>query len=244
MRAVVTGANRGIGLELVRQLSARGDRVEACARDPSAARELRDLAGERVQLHRLDVTEPSSVRALAEALGDAAVDVSSEGPTLDVLFNVAGVWGGDRQSLAAMSSEPSPDLALEDVGRTFDVNAVGPLRMVLALLPHVRRGQGRKLVHVTSGMGSIGDNTRGGSYAYRMSKAALNMMSRSLAVDLRDEGIVSVVINPGWVRTDMGGPSAPTAVADSVRGILREIDRVTLSDSGEFLNWKGNRYPW
>lgn len=230
MRAVVTGANRGIGLELVRQLQARGDVVEACARDPSAADELRSLAGERVRLHRLDVTDPASVHALAEALGDAAVDV---------LFNVAGVWGGERQSLGTMA-----DLALEDVLRTFDVNAAGPLRVVLALLPHVRRGEGRKLVHVTSGMGSIGDNTRGGFYAYRMSKAALNMMSRSLAVDLRGEGIVSVVIDPGWVQTDMGGPSAPTPVADSVRGILREIDRVTLADSGEFLNWKGNRYPW
>jgi NAD(P)-dependent dehydrogenase (short-subunit alcohol dehydrogenase family) len=93
-------------------------------------------------------------------------------------------------------------------------------------------------------MGSIEDNTNGGTYAYRMSKAALNMMSRSLAADLRGERIVSVVINPGWVQTDMGGPSAPTPVEDSVRGILREIDRATLEDSGAFLNWKGDRYPW
>jgi NAD(P)-dependent dehydrogenase (short-subunit alcohol dehydrogenase family) len=111
-------------------------------------------------------------------------------------------------------------------------------------LPHLRRGSGKKLVHVTSGMGSIGDNASGGFYAYRMSKAALNMMSRCLAADLRGEGIVSVVINPGWVQTDMGGSSAPTTVQDSVAGILREVDRATLADSGEFLNWKGNRYPW
>lgn len=231
MRVVVTGANRGIGLELVRQLKARGDTVEACARNPEAATELAALAGDRVRLHRVDVTEPASVRALADALGDAAIDV---------VFNVAGVYGGPRQSLRQMAEE----LALEDVADTFDTNAIGPLRVTVALLPHVRRGAAKKLVHVTSGMGSIADNTSGGYYAYRMSKAALNMMSRSLAMDLRGEGITSVVINPGWVQTDMGGGSAPTPVADSVRGILREIDKATLDDSGAFLNWKGNRYAW
>jgi NAD(P)-dependent dehydrogenase (short-subunit alcohol dehydrogenase family) len=231
MRVVVTGANRGIGLELVRQLHARGDEVEACARHPQAAAELRALAGDRVRLHGLEVTDPDAVRAFASNLGDAAIDV---------LFNVAGVYGGKKQSLGQMAE----DLALPDVASTFDVNAMGPLRLTVALLPHVRRGTVKKLVHVTSGMGSIGDNESGGYYAYRMSKAALNMMSRSLACDLRGEGIVSVVINPGWVQTDMGGPSAPTPVDESVRGILREVDRATLADSGEFLNWKGNRYPW
>jgi len=93
-------------------------------------------------------------------------------------------------------------------------------------------------------MGSISDNKSGGAYAYRMSKAALNMMSKSLAVDLQREGIISVVINSGWVKTDMGGASAPTPVEESVAAILGEIDRATLDDSGEFLNWKGNRYPW
>jgi NAD(P)-dependent dehydrogenase (short-subunit alcohol dehydrogenase family) len=93
-------------------------------------------------------------------------------------------------------------------------------------------------------MGSIADNASGGYYAYRMSKAALNMMSRSLAVDLRGDGILSVVINPGWVQTDMGGANAPTPVGDSVRGILTQIDAATLEQSGEFLNWKGGRYPW
>jgi len=230
MRVVVTGANRGIGLELVRQLAARGDTVEACARQPRAARELAALAGEHVRLHQVDVTDPATVRALADALGNAAIDV---------VFNVAGITGPDPDL-----EELGADLAMRGLLDTYDVNALGALRVSVALLPHVRRGAAKKLVHVTSGMGSIGDNTSGGSYAYRMSKAALNMMSRSLAVDLRGEGIVSVVINPGWVQTDMGGSSAPTPVADSVRGILREIDKATLADSGEFLNWKGNRYPW
>jgi NAD(P)-dependent dehydrogenase (short-subunit alcohol dehydrogenase family) len=116
------------------------------------------------------------------------------------------------------------------------------LRVAVALRPNLRKGS--KLVHITSGMGSISDNTSGGYYAYRMSKAALNMASRSLAVDLKGDGIISVVINPGWVQTDMGGKSAPTPVDESVRGILREVDRATLADSGEFLNWKGNRYAF
>ena len=212
MKTVVTGANRGIGLELVRQLSARGDEVEACARTPGSAAALAALAGERVRIHPLDVTDPTSVGALAAALGTAAIDV---------VFNVAGVYGGPRQSLRQIAE----DLALEDVATTYEVNAMGPLRVSVALLPHVRRGRAKKLVHVTSGMGSIADNTSGGAYAYRMSKAALNMMSRSLAVDLRGEGITSVVINPGWVQTDMGGAGAPVRVEDSVTAILREIDR-------------------
>ena len=116
--------------------------------------------------------------------------------------------------------------------------------MSVALLPHGRRGRGKKIVHITSGMGSIGDNGSGGAYAYRMSKVALNMMSKSLAVDLRGEGIISVVINPGWVQTDMGGPRATITVEESVKNILTRIDETTLEHSGEFLNWKGNRYPW
>lgn len=231
VRHVVTGANRGIGLELVRQLAARGERVEACARTPGNATELQALASSRVRIHALDVTSAASVRALGAALGDASVDT---------VFNVAGVHGGARQSLRPMAE----DLELADVTSTIDVNATGALRVAVGLLAHVRRGMLKKLVHVTSGMGSISDNTSGGYYAYRMSKAALNMMSKSLAVDLRPEGISSFVINPGWVQTDMGGDNAPTPVDESVRGILQVIDTATLADSGEFLNWKGNRYPW
>jgi NAD(P)-dependent dehydrogenase (short-subunit alcohol dehydrogenase family) len=231
MKTLVTGAGRGIGLELVRQLKERGDEVDACARAPERSRELQALACDRVRIHRLDVTDAASVRAVASALADAA---------LDIVFNVAGVYGGPKQSLRQMAE----DLELRDVADTFEINAIGPLRVAVAFLPHLRRGSAKKLVHLTSGMGSVGDNTSGGYYAYRMSKAALNMMSRSLAVDLKPEGIASYVINPGWVKTDMGGPSAPTPVDESVRAILREIDRATLADSGEFLNWRGNRYPW
>ncbi|HEY5950339.1 MAG TPA: SDR family oxidoreductase [Kofleriaceae bacterium] len=231
MRTLVTGANRGIGLELVRQLRERGDEVEACARSPQQASELQALASDRVRIHRVDVTDVSSIRALAQSLGDAAIDI---------LFNVAGVYGGPRQSVRQMAD----DLELADVASTFEINAIGPLRMSVALLPQLRRGGAKKIVSLTSGMGSISDNTSGGYYAYRMSKAALNMMTRSLAVDLASEGITAFVINPGWVQTDMGGAHAPTPVTDSVRGILHEVDRATKDDSGQFLNWNGKRYAW
>ena len=125
-----------------------------------------------------------------------------------------------------------------------DVDALGALRVSLALLPHLRRGTVKKLVHVTSGLGSIGDNRSGGSYAYRMAKAALNMMSKNLAIELRAEGITSIVISPGWVQTDMGGPHAPVTPQESVRGMLRVIESATLAESGEFLDWKGGRYPY
>lgn len=226
MRTLVTGANRGIGLELVRQLKARGNDVIACARSRSD-----ELAALDVNVEPLDVTSADSVRALARSLA---------GRPLDLVFNVAGVYGGPKQSVRQMES----DLELRDVLDTYDVNAAGALRVSLAVLPNLRAGSAKKLVHVTSGMGSISDNTSGGYYAYRMSKAALNMASRCLAVDLKGDGIISVVINPGWVQTDMGGASAPTPVDESVRGILREVERATLADSGEFLNWKGNRYAF
>jgi len=225
MRSVVTGANRGIGLELVRQLLARGEVVHAAVRDPERADELVALGGE-LHIHRLDHLDPDSVQALATALGGASIDL---------LVNNAGVYGGSRQHL--------PDIDFEDAVRTFRVNALGPLRVTMALLPNLKAARG-KVIHVTSGMGSITDNKSGAFYAYRMAKAALNMMSRSLAVDLRGAGVASAVINPGWVKTDMGGPGAPTPVAESVLGMLREIDAFTIENTGAFLDWKGRPYPW
>ena len=227
MRVVVTGANRGIGLEFARQLIARGDEVFAGVREPERATELRGL-GARV--HALDVTDGASVAAFARAVDG----------TVDLLINNAGSNGGPTQSLRQMAE----DLALPDVLRTFDINAAGALRVAVALLPHLRRGTAKQIVHITSGMGSIADNGSGGYYAYRMGKAALNMASKSLAVDLRGEGITSIVMNPGWVQTDMGGARAPTPVDVSVRSMLDVIGKLTLEQSGEFFNYNGGRYPW
>lgn len=224
MNILVTGAGRGIGLELVRQLRARGDEVIATVRDDKSAGELRDL---RARVEICDVASEPSIAGLAARLGDAP---------LDVVINNAGVIGGDRQSLARFD-------AVEAM-RTFQTNALGPLLVSIALLPHLRRGTAKKLLHVTSGMGSIADNTSGGFYSYRMAKAALNMASRSLANDLKREGIASAVINPGWVKTDMGGAGASTPVADSVMAILARLGELTLETSGSFMNWRGGTYPW
>ncbi len=228
MRAVVTGANRGIGLELARQLIARGAEVIGGVRDPAQADELRAL-GARVL--PLDVASGDSVGAFAREVGDVPVDL---------VINNAGSNGGSTQSLRQMAD----DLSLADTVRTFEINSLGALRVSIALLPNVRRGTGKKLLHITSGMGSIADNASGGYYAYRMSKAALNMMSMSLAVDLKSEGIISVVINPGWVQTAMGGGNATMPVDESVRNILKQVDEVKLVDTGAFLNWNGKRYAW
>ena len=226
MNIIVTGANRGIGLGLVRHLAARGDAVIAAAREPFSA----DLCSLPVRAIALDITSSDSVRDFGHALGDTPIDI---------LFNVAGVYG-KQDNLGSLAA----DLELSDLAHTFQVNALGALRVALAALPNVRKGQAKKLAHVTSGMGSLADNKSGGSYGYRMSKAALNMMSVTLAVDLRAEGIASYVINPGWVQTDMGGASAPLTVTQSVEGIVREIERATFADTGAFLNWNGHRYPW
>ncbi|HEX2572464.1 MAG TPA: SDR family oxidoreductase [Polyangia bacterium] len=229
MRYLVTGANRGIGLEFVRQLAARGDTVEAVARRPERSPLLLELAQRSpalVRLHTADVTNDYNVRALAGEF---------EGVGIDVLVNNAGVMG----RLA-----PLAEIDLEDVMHTFAVNAVSPLRLARALLPALRRGQARRIVHITSKMGSIDDNKSGGAYGYRMSKAALNMASRSLANDLRGEEMVSAVLHPGWVKTDMGGPGAMISTEESVRGLLRVMDGLTLAHSGRFFSYAGEEVPW
>jgi NAD(P)-dependent dehydrogenase (short-subunit alcohol dehydrogenase family) len=228
LHIAITGANRGIGLELVRQLSARGDAVFAAARDVSSAAELNELCRahpDRLRLFDCDVTSDASVAAFAAAVP----------APVDVVINNAGVMG-KMQSLEALD--------LDDVAHTFDINVRGPIRVTRAFLPHLRRASVRKLVHLSSKMGSIDDNRSGGAYGYRISKAALNMASRSMAQDLRREGIISVVLHPGWVQTRMGGASAPVPVAESVGGMISLIDRLTLDDSGEFFSFRGERVPW
>ena len=221
---VVTGANRGIGLGLVKLLLSRGDKVTGTARDLASAHALRATGARALAL---DVTAPASVAAFAAALGDEPVDV---------LVNNAGAsarWGGGVEGID-----------LEVCVQLFRVNALGAIAVTQALLPHVRRGAGRTVLHVTSMMGSIADNTSGGSYAYRMSKAALNMASRSLSVDLRGERISSFVVHPGWVKTDMGGPGATVDVEDCVAGLARLLEGDTMARSGKFFHYLGHEAPF
>ena len=220
---LVTGANRGLGLEFVRQLSARGDEVIATCRDPEAAAELRDTG---VRVERLEVGDPASARALAGAL---------EGRPLDLLLNNAGMGVGGR-SFA--------DEDFDSLTRFFEVNSIGPMRLSRLLLDNLLSGKGRKIVNVTSKMGSIDDNTSGGAYGYRSSKAALNMLTKSMALDLRREGVRAIVIHPGWVATDMGGSGAPLTAPESVRGMLSVIDGLTPEQSGRFFDYSGAELPW
>ncbi|NUO51311.1 MAG: SDR family oxidoreductase [Polyangiaceae bacterium] len=229
MRWVVTGANRGIGLELVRQIAARGDRADALARDPSGAPELTAIAaasGGRVRTFACDVASDASVRAAAQAIGNDAIDV---------VINNAGVMG------KMLSLE---DVDTDDALRTFDTNALGSIRVARALLPQLERAKTRKIAGITSGMGSIADNTSGGAYAYRMSKAAMNMANKSMSTDLRARGFTCIVINPGWVQTAMGGRGAPMPVAESAKKILGVIDAVRPEQTGAFLNYDGTSYAF
>lgn len=220
---LLTGSNRGIGLEFARQLAARGDRVVATCRDPESAHELVELD---VEVERLDVSDADDVARIADLFSDRP---------LDLLLNNAGI-GVRHRGLG--------ELDYEQIETFFRVNAMAPLRLAEALLPALRRGDERLIVSLTSRMGSIADNSSGGSYAYRASKAALNMITRSLAIDLRDEGFRCVVLHPGWVQTAMGGGSAPVTTEESVRGMLKVIDGLDDEETGSFFDFTGETLPW
>jgi NAD(P)-dependent dehydrogenase (short-subunit alcohol dehydrogenase family) len=222
---LVTGAGRGIGLEFVRQYAAEGRTVLATVRDPDRAPALRAVAG-AVSVLPLDVTDPAQVAALAASL---------DGRPIDLLINNAGVYGTASNQLGELDY-----LAWEQV---LAVNTLGPVRVTEALLDCLRAGTGRKIVSVTSLMGSIGENT-GGSLYYRSSKAALNAAMKTLAIDLGGEDFCVAVIHPGWVRTDMGGANAPLDAPGSVAAMRRVIDRLTTKETGGFFNYDGARLPW
>jgi len=228
MRVVVTGASRGLGLGLARALAKRGDMVHATARSPDDAIQLDELARTskgRVRVHQLDVRRDDQARALAASLGSAGIDL---------LINNAGVGSG-YAGLDAFN----PEEALA----AYDINALGPLRVTRALLENIATVQG-KIINVSSTMGSVADNTSGRAYAYRMSKAALNMATKNMAVELAPYGMVVVCVNPGWVKTDMGGPNAPTEIADSVANIVRLADNLGPDQNGQFLHAQGHELPW
>ena len=220
---LVTGANRGIGLGFARKLSGRGERVVGTARRPERADELRKT-GARVEA--LDVGDDASVAALARSLDGEALDVL-------VLNAAIGEAGPGVDHLVAADAE-----------RTLNVNAVGAVRMTVALLPNLRAGKRRTIVALSSGLASIERNAEGGWIAYRMSKAALNMFMRSAASELSRDGFTCVVIDPGWVRTAMGGKDAPLTTDASVEAMLRVIESLRPSDSGRFLDRRGRDVPW
>jgi NAD(P)-dependent dehydrogenase (short-subunit alcohol dehydrogenase family) len=216
---VVTGANRGIGIEFCRQLQSRGDEVIAVCRRPSEA-----LAALGVRLEPgIDVTSDDSTAELRHRLA---------GVHIDLLINNAGIL--KRQSL--------DDMDFDSMRAQFDVNALGPLRVTTALLDNLQ--QGAKIAIITSLMGSMADNSSGSHYGYRMSKAAVNMAGVSLARDLADRGVAVGLLHPGYVQTDMTGGQGNLTAEESVRGLLERIDALDLETSGGFWHASGQQLPW
>jgi NAD(P)-dependent dehydrogenase (short-subunit alcohol dehydrogenase family) len=229
MQAVlITGANRGLGLEFAKQYAADGYRVFATTRDRSSAKDLRALADAQtnVTVHALDASRADSVRALAQELA---------GQPIDILLSNAGVMGPTAQSFGSID--------FDGMLETFNVNSIAPLRLAEAFVDQVAKSERKLIVAITSGMGSIHESG-GGSYAYRASKAALNMSYRNLAIDLKERGITAVVINPGWVKTDMGGPGAQLEPSASISAMRSVLAGLRLADSGKFLDYKGGTWAW
>lgn len=223
LTVLITGANRGIGLEYARQLAAKGYTVIGTARDPAAASELRTIT-ERIEA--LDVTDAASVAAFARRL---------DGVPIDILINNAGVGGFDDDHLASID--------FDEMQRTFAVNAFGPLRVTQALLPNLQLGQRKLVVGMSSQLGSI-ERSNGGIYAYRASKTALNQFNKSLAAEFGPQGFVFTVLHPGWVQTEMGGANATLTPEESVRGLIGVIEKLGADDNGRFYDYQGKTIPW
>jgi NAD(P)-dependent dehydrogenase (short-subunit alcohol dehydrogenase family) len=236
-RILITGANRGLGLEFTRQYLERGARVFAGCREPAEAPQLQTLWAahrQRLGIVTLDVADPNSIQA-----AHTAMRLQVDG--LDVLINNAGVYSsrGSEELLERLGK-----LTFEEALTVLRVNAVAPLMVAQQYLDLLREGHDAKIVGISSGYGSVSANTGGFPYYYSASKAALNMFMRSLAADATRWGITTVLLDPGWVSTDMGGPNAPLTPKQSVHGMMRVIDTLTPRQNGYFLTWRGGEQVW
>lgn len=223
-QALVTGANRGIGLELTRQLLESGYSVHATYRKTEGG--LTELVHPLLHLHQLDVRSDEAIAAVASVIDGG----------LDLLINNAGIADGRWASVE--------DIDFEIVSEVMEVNAIGPVRVTRGLLPALERAGGGTVVMMTSLMASIADCHSGRSYAYRASKTALNMLTVAMKNELVDRNISLMLLHPGWVETDMGGPNAPLQPKESVEGILKRIHEQTLEMSGRFVQYDGAHLPW
>ncbi|MBM3580819.1 MAG: SDR family oxidoreductase [Alphaproteobacteria bacterium] len=223
---LITGANRGLGLEFARQFAVDGWRVIATCRQPKAAKSLSAIKGD-VRVRALDVTDPVQVRALARAL---------KSETIDLLINNAGIYGPRKETFGQVD--------LDAWHRVFETNVMGPMMISEALADHVARSERKTIIALTSLMGSIAETQSGGGYIYRSSKAALNMVMKGLTYTLKPRKISVVMLHPGWVRTDMGGASAHLGIEESVTAMRRVIAGLKPADNGRFFNYDGRAIPW
>lgn len=227
---LITGANRGLGLEFVRQYAAEGWLVLACYRDPNRSQALFQLQkeyAESIFLYQLDPTHEDELHALSKKLNDVPIDV---------LINNAGQYGPSQNTLNNSDTQQWLEI--------FRINTIAPLKMAQAFLKQLQEGKQKKIIMISSKMGSIADNTSGGSYVYRSSKSALNSVAKSLSIDLKEKGIVVVVLHPGWVKTDMGGPNALIEAEESIFNMRKLINSLTLKDSGQFFDYMGQVLEW
>ncbi|KAI8376031.1 uncharacterized protein BYT42DRAFT_573164 [Radiomyces spectabilis] len=228
---VVTGASRGIGLEFIKQLSSKGHTVVACARAPEKSEGLKQLVdNKKVYAVTLDTVNEASVKSAVEKITEIA------GNGVDVLINNAGI-SGDRK----YSSKDSPASEYMSV---FETNVVGTSNITQAMLPLLKKSQTRHIINISSNMGSHANTTSGNLAAYRVSKAAENMLTNVLASDLKDDKFVVVSVHPGWVQTDMGGSNAHVTPQQSVQGILAKADTLEVKDNGIFFDYEGKPMDW
>ena len=228
---LITGANRGIGLEFSRQYVAEGWSVLACSRNPGKSDELNRLAAqypELIKVLALDVSDHAQIERLAQDLSDESIDL---------IINNAGIYPKSGGNSFGHTD-------YEEWMRVFRVNTMAPLKMAETFATQLARSEHKTFVAITSKMGCIEDNSGGGNYIYRSSKTAVNMVVKSLAIDLQSAGIISIVIHPGWVKTDMGGPNALISTEQSVSGMRRLISNLTMAYSGKFFNYDGQEIPW
>ncbi|HJO92724.1 MAG TPA: SDR family oxidoreductase [Victivallales bacterium] len=228
--ALITGTNRGLGLEFVKQYLNSGWNVIACCRKPDDAKELNQLKfdfTEELDIYGLDVSNLSAITNFADCLRITPIDL---------LISNAGMYGSQLNSFG--------NVDYENWIETFKVNTMAGLKIAESFVDHIACSTDKKLIFVTSQMGSIDDNGSGGSYIYRSTKCALNAVVKSLSVDLRSRNITVSTIHPGWVLTDMGGPNALISVEESVSEMKRTIDELSIEVSGNFLNYDGNTILW
>jgi NAD(P)-dependent dehydrogenase (short-subunit alcohol dehydrogenase family) len=226
---LITGANRGIGLEFVRQYAAEGWRILACSRQPEKSDMLNALAAgypDQITVHPLDVADHAQIETLALSLINESIDL---------LVNNAGIY---------TATHKNDDIDYEAWAHAFLVNTMATLKMAQTFATQIGRSNQKIIVTISSKMGSIEDNRGGGSYIYRSSKAAVNMVVKSLSIDLKPTGVIAVVFHPGWVQTEMGGPNALISTTQSVSGMRHVISQLTLADSGTFIAYDGQTIPW
>ncbi len=235
----ITGANRGLGLEFTRQYLSRGDRVLATCRDPKRAEGLTKLTKshrDRLLILPLDVGDENSIKSVRQAIKPHA-------KSIDLLINNAGIYA-TKLDAAGQPAEKLGELTVDEALTVLRINAVAPLLVAQALLDLLKEADSPRIVNITSGYGSVSSNDGSYPYYYSASKAALNMLMRSLAGDAAARGVVTILMSPGWVKTDMGTAAAPLAAKDSVAGMIKVIDGLTSDQNSSFLNWKGEEQAW